>query len=285
MNKQNVLLNFENFSNSQKNKMKSSCELAEFLGWHIGDGCVSINNRYSEYTLTGDLIEEYPFYNNVILPTFKKLFSNYVKKEIKLKEYKSNGVCGIYIFDKNFVRFLQKNFGLKSGKKINISIPNIIKTDEQKISFLRGLFDTDGSIYYCKSNFKTVNESWYTKFHYKSKIKLATISKPLIDQVYQLLCDLGFSPRIRKPAKQKINENMMYGVVLYRKDDTQRWIEEIGFKNPKHQTKVQIWKKFGFCPPKTTLKQRIKMLKGELEPLTFYPGYSLLNYSKIVNYK
>jgi len=23
-------------------------DLAEFLGWHVGDGCISINERYSE---------------------------------------------------------------------------------------------------------------------------------------------------------------------------------------------------------------------------------------------
>ena len=59
-------------------------EVAEFLGWHIGDGCISINNRYSEYALAGDLIEEYPFYNNIVLPAFNKLFGKYFNKEIKL---------------------------------------------------------------------------------------------------------------------------------------------------------------------------------------------------------
>lgn len=256
---------------------KYSSELAEFLGWHIGDGCISINNRYSEYALTGDLNEEYPFYTDIILPTFNKLFGRYFSREIKIKSYKSNNVCGIYIFDKKFVGILQKNFRLSSGKKIKVCVPNIIKTDQQKINFLRGLFDTDGSIYYCKSNFKTKNESLFTTFHYKPKIKLATISKILIDQVYQLLCNLGFSPRLRKPAKQRNNENMMFGVVLDRNDDTKRWIEQIGFKNLKHITKIHLCNKFGFCPPHTTLNQRIKMLQNELNPLIFYPQYSHLS--------
>ena len=39
--------------------------------------------------------------------------------------------------------------------------------------------DTDGSIYFCKSNVKTKKESLFRIFHYKPKIKLATISKKL----------------------------------------------------------------------------------------------------------
>ncbi len=280
MNKQNISQDFEHESSYQNNN-KISCELAEFIGWHIGDGCISITKRYSEYTLTGDITEEHQFYKEIIVPTFNNLFKNILNKEIKLKQYKSNKVCGIYIFNKDFVKYLQEKLGLQSGKKINVNTPEVIQTKDQKICFLRGLFDTDGSIYYCKSNVKTKKQSLYKIFHYKAKIKLATISKNLIDQVYTMLCDLGFSPRIRKPARQRENENIMYGVVLYRKNDINKWIEEIGFKNPKHLTKIQLWKKYGFCPPYTKLDQRYKMLNETLSPLTFYPEYSHLNLNNI----
>ena len=38
--------------------MKIDGDLAELLGIHVGDGCISENKRYSEYYLGGDLIEE-----------------------------------------------------------------------------------------------------------------------------------------------------------------------------------------------------------------------------------
>ncbi|MBR9692150.1 hypothetical protein GOV06_05190 [Candidatus Woesearchaeota archaeon] len=257
-------------------------KLAEFIGWHIGDGCLSISKKRYQYFLTGDIVEEYSFYKNIIVPTFNDLFGAFFDKKIKLRKYKSNNVCGIYIGNKNFVKVLNENIGIKSGKKINITIPEIIKSKNQKIAFLRGLFDTDGSIYYCKSNFKTKKRSLFTIFHYKPKIKLATISKELIEQVYDLLIGLGFSPMIRKPAKQKKNENIMYGVELYRIADTKKWINEIGFKNSKHLTKVLLHKKFGFCPPYSKIKQRKDMLDGKLNPLTFYPSnpHLSLNYIK-----
>ena len=195
-----------------------------------------------------------------------------MKKQISLKKYKSVGVCGIYFFNKRFISFLEKEIGLKRGKKIDIGIPSVIEGKEQKISFLRGLFDTDGSIYFCKSYVKTKKYSWYNKFHYKPKIKLATISKKLIDDVKDVLAELGFSPRLYAPRKQKENENYMYAVVLDINKDTQKWIENIGFKNLKHITKIQVWKRFGFCPPHTTLNQRKRILKGLLDPFSFYPN-------------
>ena len=74
---------------------------------------------------------------------------------------------------------------------------------------------------------------------------------------------------------------MMFGIVLYRNDDTKRWIDEIGFRNQKHLTKVKIHEKFGFCPPHTKLKQRIKMINDKINPLTFYPKYSQLHLKDI----
>jgi hypothetical protein len=110
-------------------------DLAEFLGWHVGDGCISINERYSEYSLTGDITEEYPFYKSIITPTFNTLFKHNLKKPIKLKKYASVGVCGIYVFDKKFVSNLQKKFSLISGKKIDIQVPANLNTKIRRNGF------------------------------------------------------------------------------------------------------------------------------------------------------
>lgn len=254
-------------------KSKITPEIAEFLGWHLGDGCISTSKGRYEYALTGDITEEYLFYQNIIVPRFNKIFKNFLKEPVFLKKHTSVGICGIYLFNKKFVSFLRRDFNLKSGKKIDVRIPSLIKTESQKSCFLRGLFDTDGSIYFCKSYVKRKNKSLYEIFHYEPKIKLATISRELIDQVREILMELGFSPRLYKPRRQKRNENLMYALVLDIKKDTRKWIKEIGFKNTKHSTKVKIWHKFGFCPPHTTLKQRKMMLEGLLDPLSFYPGY------------
>ena len=98
-------------------------KLAEFLGWHLGDGCISIKNNKYHYSLTGDIKEEYSFYQNTILPSFNNLFQEQFNSKIKIRKYKSVGVCGIYSTNKKFIQFLQKDLKLKAGKKININIP------------------------------------------------------------------------------------------------------------------------------------------------------------------
>ncbi|MBS3165963.1 hypothetical protein J4444_02470 [Candidatus Woesearchaeota archaeon] len=230
---------------------------AEFLGWYLGDGCLSITKNHYEFALTGDLIEEFTFYKEVVVPKFNRLFD----KKVELKEYPSVEVCGVYIFEKDFVKSIQKEFNLRGGKKLEVNLPKL-ETASQKKCFLRGLFDTDESIYFCKSNVKTKNPTFCNTFNYKPKIKVATISKDLMEYVFNLLLELGFSPRYYAPRRQRINENIMYSIVMDTTPNVGKWITEIGFKSPKHNTKIEVWKKFGYCPPHTTLKQRTNLLNG-----------------------
>lgn len=243
--------------------------IPEFLGWYVGDGCISVG-RYYEFTLTGDLVEELEFYENIVLPSFNKLFSKKLSKTISIKKYKSNGVCGIYLFDKKFVKTIIKQFKLIPGKKKNIIVPSIIKSKNDKIEFIRGLFDTDGSIYFGKSYFKPKKISFCYKYHYKPKIKISLISKEIIKKVYFFLEELEIKSKLQKPYKNKKNENFVYSLVLDTSDSIFKYLSIIGFRNQKHLTKIQIWKKFGFCPPYTTIKQRKDIILGKINPYSFY---------------
>src|SRR3989344_2071066 len=223
-------------------------EICEFLGWHIGDGCIT-KKRY-KYALTGDIIEEYDFYKNVIIPTFNKIFKEYLRQPITIKSYKSVGVCGIYLSNKSFILHLQREFDLPAGKKTNIKIPVCIETKKP---------------------------SPYATFHYKPKIKLATISEELNLGVYEMLLGLGFSPRLYNPRKQRENEQTIYAVVLDKTADVKKWTDEIGFRSVKHSSKIAIWKKYGFVPPKTTLQKRFKILNEETNPLDYYPSNDIFS--------
>ncbi len=259
--------------NKQRN-LKESNSIAEFLGWHLGDGCLSARKGKLQFSLTGDISEEKTFYTKEILPSMNKSFKRQLKQPFVLKYYKSVGVCGIYTSNKKFTSYLIRNFNLNVGKKKDISVPEYVKTSLQKKNFLRGLFDTDGSIYFCKSYVRRKTLTPYNIFHYIPKMKLATISKGLISDTYKMLLDLGFSPRIQKPIQQRKNELPIHSVVLDTKKDILKWLREVGFRNFKHKTKVEIWEKFGFCPPNTNLETRLKILSNKINPLVFYKGYS-----------
>ena len=235
--------------------MKIDEDLAELFGIHIGDGCISENNRYSEYYLGGDLIEEREYHDNWVGPLFnKKIMNPLFGKNVNYKEHPKIGIYGFHIFDKKLVDFF-RDFDICIGSKINVGIPRIILNDKKLLKrFIRGLFDTDGTIYFEKS---------YTSKHLKNNhpiIKLGTVSKNLAEDVYKSLKIFGLNPKMKNPYKGKKDKNIVHSVILYRKNDIYYFINEIGFKNPKHYTKWQVYKKFGFCPPKTTLKQRKDML-------------------------
>ncbi len=234
-------------------------DLAELIGIHIGDGCISVTERYKEYYLGGDLKEEKEYHDNWVSHLFnKKIASSIINKKIKYKEYPSTGIYGFYIFNPLIVDFFNK-LGIKSGSKKNIQIPSKIRSNLSLAKrFLRGLFDTDGNIYFDK------NRSAKFPKNDRPNIKLGTVSKKLSDQVFNLLIKLGFHPRKKKPYRGKKDKNAVHTILIYRKKDIERYIKEIGFKNPKHFTKWKVFKKIGICPPKTTLKQRKKILNNKI---------------------
>ncbi len=239
--------------------MKIDEDMAEIIGIHIGDGCISINDRYKEYYLGGDLTEEKEYHDKWVSRLFnKKVMLPLYNKKIRYKEYKKTGVYAFYIFDSKIVNFFIK-LGIHSGTKINMGVPTEIRNNKKLAKrFLRGLFDTDGSIYFDKSRVvkKGINNI--------PQIKLGTVSENLINDIFEMLIGLGFHPRKKKPYKGKKDKNAVHTLLIYRRSDIRKYINEIGFKNPKHYTKWFVYEKYGFCLPYTSLKERKDLLSKVL---------------------
>lgn len=248
--------------------MKIDGDMAEIMGMHIGDGCISENSRYSEYYLGGDITEEKDYHLNYVRPLFnKKVALPVLGKRVNYKEHPKVGIIGFHIFRKEIVDFFKK-LGIKSGSKIKVRIPKkLIKDDVLMKRFLRGLFDTDGNLYFDK------NRSAKNRLNNRPTISIGTVSGGLAKDVRSSLINLGFSPRIKKPYKGKRNKNLVYVILLYRIKDIFNFISEIGFKNPKHSTKWLIFKKYGFCPSHTNIKQRKEILKNPKLFNRYFIGY------------
>jgi hypothetical protein len=43
-----------------------------------------------------------------------------------------------------------------------------------------------------------------------------------------------------------------------------KWMKKIGFTNPNQVTKIKVWNKFGFLPPKTNIQDRMRMLRKNI---------------------
>ena len=240
--------------------MKIDGDMAELLGIHIGDGCISVNNRYSEYYLGGDLTQERDYHDQWVSHLFnKKVMIPLFKKKVVYKEHPKVGVYGFYIFNKELVEFFIK-LGIKAGTKRNVRVPiEIMKNQSLSKRFLRGLFDTDGTIYFSK------NYSVKNPIHNRPKIKLDSVSNGLIDDVTELLTNLGLNTIPRKMYQGKKNLNPFYGVIIDTVKDVNLFLKIIGFKNSKHYTKWQIFKKHGSCPPYTSLQQRKEILNQKID--------------------
>jgi intein/homing endonuclease len=169
--------------------------LAEFIGAFVGDGCLSEYKRsdrekgtIKEVSFTGAWEKDYPYYKDVIQPILMKNFN--ISGTIKHR--KDDDSLRLRIFRQPIFVFLLNlgfNFGPKSN---NVVIPEKILNDSLlHKAFLRGLFNTDGSIY------KRYNKQYksHSKFYSEYKvIQFKSASKKLIEQVYSILSNLKFNP-------------------------------------------------------------------------------------------
>ena len=219
-----------------------NCEkLAEFLGILLGDG--NLNKSSNCITIVGSL-EELSYYNNYVIPIIESLFE--VKP--KLRYRKDRNAIYVDFNSKQVMDYLSKELGLVRGNKRHAHVPEIIKNSSESIPhFLRGLFDTDGCLKFSKQTRKN---------NYYPRIQLCFSDAPFVHEVKELLEKIGFKVGMWKDSR--FNELIFYQISgIY---NLEKWMNNIGSSNPVQKTKYQIWKKYGFYTPKSSLKSRMEAL-------------------------
>lgn len=163
-------------------KPKRSIELAEFMGIMMGDGGMQ---KY-QAIITLHHIDDRE-YIDFVITLIKTLF----KLKPALYHIVRSSVYNIVISRSGIVEYLHA-LGLPIGNKVKqeFDIPDWIKRERRySIACLRGLVDTDGSVF---THSYKVNGKWYA---YK-KLSFTSYSEPLRLSVANILVDLGMSPRI-----------------------------------------------------------------------------------------
>ncbi|MFH1622945.1 MAG: LAGLIDADG family homing endonuclease [Candidatus Aenigmatarchaeota archaeon] len=122
--------------------------LSEFIGALIGDGCLSkywsnYDNRWKYVVaFTGFWDTDHRYYEDVIRPI--------ATKEFGLKGYlyhrKDDDTVRFFISSRKVFLTL-KSFGIPVGEKNQISISKELKSENFAKAFIRGVFNTDGSVY------------------------------------------------------------------------------------------------------------------------------------------
>jgi intein/homing endonuclease len=201
--------------------MEKSKELGEIIGIMLGDGNIYTgkNRKVHQIRIAGSKDEkEY-------LKEVQKLFEKVFSVKTYFKEHKSKNEIFVCCNNKDIVIKLIE-MGLKSGDKIknNIGIPDWIFEDIEFVkACIRGLIDTDGSLYP-----KTLN-------HPCASIWITSAIPKLREDIFKAFLILNYHPS--KWVNKKSGWNPKSNVkqcCLGRAPEVIRYFKEIGFRNPKY---------------------------------------------------
>lgn len=163
--------------------------LAEFVGAMIGDGCLSVINSKTEKRhrkearLTGNLQHDCAYYEEIIRPTVQEFGINgYLQKRPKRN-------CVYFVMGAPVFDFLA-SLGFPIGKKYDLKIPDIIFYDRNfSRACVRGIFNTDGSIYRRYSKRYQNHPRYYDYFVIQFKMNSLTV----IEQIKEILSSFGIN--------------------------------------------------------------------------------------------
>jgi len=187
-------------------------KLSELMGIILGDGNISADRENGVYCLKifFDSNKEVKYAKYV-----KSVLEDVFKIEPKLRKFKNKNCIYLVIQSKGVVDYL-KTQGFFSGDKIRnqLTIPRWIQSNERFLRCcVRGLIDTDGSIYRLTPNWPNLTQ-----------IQFKNHNKTLLEDTRVALIKLGFNP-------SKIHDGNRF--VLTRKDEIAKYIKEVGTINKK----------------------------------------------------
>ncbi len=246
-----------------------SVEIAEIAGIFAADGSM----QKSHICFWGNPKADRDFYDNYMKQLFMKAFNI----QIRPHEKKSNFVYGFYVCNKEVISFFNEILNFPFGSKTYlVEVPGIIyNKDDKKIlsAFLRGFFSGDGCLNFDK-RYGSDYQRILTIIHTYPRIQINCVSRKIIYQLSEMLHRLDIKNFVSRKIHKKSNEVESFMLQVSGKKRLEKWVKEIGFPNESHYSRYQIFKKYGFVPPKTTMEQRIKILRNELDPNSFYKEIS-----------
>jgi DNA-binding transcriptional regulator WhiA len=224
-------------------------DFAEFLGIMSGDGYLLIKRgKRKLYRIQFTLNKsEDMYYFDHISELSIKLFGIKPKKQMK-----KENAYHINIHNKKTVLFVESQ-GFPSGKKKNkLTIPKwILENKKYTRAFLKGLMETDGSLFFAKRGMYKINK--YPVMEIKCS------DERFMKQVHKAFKTIGFEALFRRCKQPGFDD--AYKIQLNGEKWLNKWIKEIGFNNLNYKTRYIVWMIIGYCPPKTNLKSRLDIIR------------------------
>ena len=196
-------------------------ELAEFIGIVLGDGTISEYQVRVALNATTD--REYADY---VAGLARRLFDI----RVATREPDEEDVIYLTMTGRNLVEFLIGK-GLCRGNKIKqrADVPEWIRINgDLARACVRGLVDTDGSIYY--------HSHFVRGRHYRNiGLSFTSHSLPLLMSVHKTLCGVGLAAKCDGRSH----------VSLYSRVGIERYLEVVGTNNQKHARRFVAWARRG----------------------------------------
>lgn len=220
--------------------------LAYETGVHLGDGSMQIiKGGTHSVRYYGDPKEDWIFVSEILPEIVKHLYN----KKVIARKYPDK--CCLSVCSKAVTTFKHNVLGLPIGNKLQLrGLPKFVKQNKTLlVNCLRGIADTDFGLYFQSNGSPT--------------LICAMNNKELIKGISIELKNLGLSVKTKFDVKRirKGKENTEHVLKLYGRKNLEIWMKIIGFWNPKHLTKYLAWKYLNFSKNRTTINQRILMLK------------------------
>lgn len=211
-------------------------DFAEFMGALAGDGHLTNSNYTYRVELSLNETED-RYYADYLAVKIAELFR--VKPRVYTRNEEANRV-NVSFHSKKIHNYISAFF--PKGKKSSLQVPDWINSTDKSSAYLRGLTDTDGSLFFAKRGV-------YNKNKYPV-IELKLQDPQFLNEIEILLEEFSLKPVRSSNIKIQLNgENRL-----------EKWIRKIGFNNLNRISRYQVWRKKGHCPPNTSLHERLKML-------------------------
>ena len=170
--------------------------LSEISGAFAGDGSLYRNGKSFTFEIRG-APDELQYYQDILKPKLEKLFGFSLK--IIKRRYVGGYVIGLRTSKRRAYEVFHEKLGFPVGEKSKIvEVPRIILDDKRAwIHYLRGLFDTDGSIYIRHTGWFRL-KSGERKRYSHPVVEFSTSSEKHKEQIHFMLKNLGFNSWMEK---------------------------------------------------------------------------------------
>ena len=239
----------------------SNARFAEELGVHYGNGSLFDDRRWGKagFDIYGDLYDDQPYLEFHV----SKLIEDSYSVKPRTYIHPRSATLILRTLSKNALR-IKEDIGLHPGRKTRLHLPGFFRASEDREAiapFIRGLVDIEGSLRLRKQ---------FRDRHYYPVLECEMGDPPFIKALHSSILDLKVPVAFRRRTLRPVSRRTKASFYTSGWNSIAVWLDRFGLVNPKHLSKLLVSEKYGFCPPHTSLDERLGIIAGQLDPASFY---------------